>query len=180
MPKSKRALRAVLPALTHGEERSTLFWWMLDHLDELVSAANGRRPRWGQLCERFASLDLKDGHGRPPSPEAARRTWRHVRLFAASQEAAKLPKRSKPPSRMSPEWRPQEVVQTPPPSSNLSRQVAVVGGAPAAEPEFATVDPAGTPLAPGYVFYNGKVMLRYVAEQVARALRQAREWDRGK
>ncbi len=109
MPKSKRELREVLPALKRGEERSTLFWWMLDHIDELVAAANGRRPRWGQLCERFASLDLKDGRGCLPSPEAARRTWRHVRLYAASQEAAKLPKRSKPPSRMSPDWRPEVV-----------------------------------------------------------------------
>jgi hypothetical protein len=109
MPKSKRELREVLPALKRGEERSTLFWWMLDQIDELVAAANGRRPRWGQLCERFASLDLKDGRGCLPSPEAARRTWRHVRLYAASQEAAKLPKRSKPPSRMSPDWRPEVV-----------------------------------------------------------------------
>lgn len=89
MPKSRRQLRVLLPALERGEARSSLFWWMLDHHDELAAAALGRRPHWQQLCERFASLDLKDGHGSAPSPEAARRTWRNVRAFVA-EEALKL------------------------------------------------------------------------------------------
>ena len=144
MPKSKRELREVLPALKRGEERSTLFWWMLDHIDELVSAANGRRPRWGQLCERFASLDLKDGRGCLPSPEAARRTWRHVRLYAASQEAAKSPKRSKPPSRMSPDWRPEVVPPAVQPGTMVSALRGPTGLVPARSSSLAALeeDPA--------------------------------------
>ena len=110
MPKSRRQLRVVLPALERSEERSSLFWWMLQHHDEMLKAAMGRRPRWAQLCATFEALDLKDGQGNLPSPEAARRTWRNVREFAASAAATNFRKpRPKYPSRISPDWRPQVV-----------------------------------------------------------------------
>ena len=115
MPKSRRQLRVVLPALERSNERSSLFWWMLEHHDEMLAAVSGRRPRWVQLCATFATLDLKDGQGNLPSPEAARRTWRNVREFAASAVATSLRKpRPKYPSRISPDWRPQTVVPPPP------------------------------------------------------------------
>ncbi|MBN9560452.1 MAG: hypothetical protein J0H14_06935 [Alphaproteobacteria bacterium] len=118
MPKSKRQLKAILPVLERGGERSSLFWWMLDHHDEMVAAANGRRPRWKQLCTKFEGLGLTDGFGKPPSPEAARRTWRHVRKLAADKPKADEAPGRKPPSRISPDWRPQEA--TPPPHAAQS------------------------------------------------------------
>jgi hypothetical protein len=83
MARPNRELKSVLHVLECSEERSTLFWWMLDHHDELVAVAAGSRLRWRQLCEGFAALGLKDGKGNVPSREAARRTWLHVREVMA-------------------------------------------------------------------------------------------------
>jgi hypothetical protein len=125
MPRPKRELRNILRVLGRSEERSTLFWWMLDHHDEIAAAAGGGRPRWGQLCERFAALGLKDGKGNVPSREAARRTWRHVReLVAKSTPRAPTSPKRKYPSRISPGWRP-PIVQPP---------LSAGGAAPAAAP----------------------------------------------
>jgi hypothetical protein len=137
MPKSKRQLRVVLSALERSDERSPLFWWMLEHHDELLTAATSRRPRWVQLCVKFDTLGLKDGQGNTASPEAARRTWRNVREFAASSAATSLRKpRPKYPSRISPDWRPQIVPPPPPIRAPL----------PTAPASTAVVTPAGQPV----------------------------------
>ncbi len=129
MSKSKRQLKVVLPALERSDERSSLFWWMLEHHDEMLAAASGHRPRWAQLCVTFAALSLRDGQGNLPSPEAARRTWRNVREFAASGVATSLRKpRPKYPSRIPADWRPQIV--TPPTPIRAPLPAVPVGNPP--------------------------------------------------
>ena len=84
----KHPFKDILSVLKRSEMRSTLFWWMLDHHDELLAAGAGRRVRWPQLCATFTTLGLTDGCGNTPSSLVARRTWHNVRLFAAKVRAA--------------------------------------------------------------------------------------------
>jgi hypothetical protein len=197
MSNDRKGLRAVLREIAHSAERSPLFWWMVEHHDELAQAAEGRRLRWKQLCERFAGLGLTDVNGKVASERTTRATWARARRAveeAHERAAAKRPahRRGKYPSRISADWRPQVVEQTQPalsihqraPSSPRVRAESVSGEA-GARPnneivEFPTVDPSGALLPDGHVFYRGQSMLRRVAEQLARIDRQAREMDRFK
>jgi hypothetical protein len=120
MARKRKGLEAVLREITHSAERSSLFWWMVEHHDELAEAAQGRRLRWEPLCKRFAMLALTDASGKPPGPRTARETWMRARRAVATtraRSAAKGPAepRRKPPSRISPEWRP---LQAPSPVSS--------------------------------------------------------------
>jgi hypothetical protein len=197
MSNDRKGLRAVLREIAHSAERSPLFWWMVEHHDELAQAAEGRRLRWKQLCERFADLGLTDVNGKVASERTARATWARARRAVAEareRASAKRPahRRGKYPSRISADWRPQVVEQTEPalsihqraPSSPTVRAESIsgeVGARPNNEiVEFPTVDPSGAPLPDGHVFYRGQPMLRRVAEQLARINRQAREMDRFK
>ena len=196
MSRNRKGLRAVLREITYSADRSALFWWMVEHHDELAQAAQGRRLRWKPLCERFAALGLTDVKGRVPSERTARATWGRARRAvgeAYAQAATKresTPKR-KYPSRVSPNWRPQVVEQPEPAASGAPRvtsspsvqesSLGEVRGRPPSEViEFPTVDASGAPLPEGHVFYRGQSMLRRVAEQLARIERQAREMDRFK
>lgn len=197
MSNDRKGLRAVLREIAHSAERSPLFWWMVEHHDELAQAAEGRRLRWKQLCERFAGLGLTDVNGRVASERTARATWSRARRAVAEareRAAAKRPahRPGRYPSQIPADWRPQVVEKTQPdlsihqraPSSPTVHAESVSGEA-GARPnneivEFPTVDPSGAPLPDGHVFYRGQPMLRRVAEQLARIDRQAREMDRFK
>src|SRR6516162_9519210 len=67
---------------------------MVEHHDELAQAAEGRRLRWKQLCERFAGLGLTDVNGKVASERTARATWSRARRAVAEareRAAAKRP-----------------------------------------------------------------------------------------
>jgi hypothetical protein len=102
----KATLRGLLKDLGRPDERSPLFWWLLDHHDQIVESAAGRRMRWATLCAHFEALGLTDTKGKPPTPRNARETWFQVR-----REVARL--RSKPtapnnprPARLPAGWHP--------------------------------------------------------------------------
>jgi hypothetical protein len=109
-----KSLRAVVTEITKSSERSPLFWWLVEHHDELVAASRGRRMQWDALCIRFAESGLTDSTGKPPTAATARRTWHRARHMVAegrqlqATEATK-PKRvgATPPSRISRDWRPE-------------------------------------------------------------------------
>jgi hypothetical protein len=77
------ALRALLASIARPDDRSPLFWWLLEQHDAIVAAAAGRRMRWATLCARFAELGLTDTKGKPPTLRNARETWLQVRKEAA-------------------------------------------------------------------------------------------------
>jgi hypothetical protein len=87
MKQSKRHLRRYLKAVSEGADRSPLFWWMVEHYEETARAAKGKRMPWAVLCEQYTEFGLTDGSGKPPSHEAARRTWRIVRAEMAKAAA---------------------------------------------------------------------------------------------
>ena len=106
-----RRMRAVLRRSAQRTDRSSLFWWMVEHHDELKTTASGRRLQWAALCTRFAELSLTDINGKPASPRTARETWLRARRAveeANRRLAAKPPARvgAVYPSRIPKEWRP--------------------------------------------------------------------------
>lgn len=102
MKLSKRQLRTYLLTVSRGADRSPLFWWMVEHYAETAKAAQGKRMPWTALCAQFAAFGLIDGHGKPPSKEAARRTWRLVRIEMAKVQAAPAMPASQPKPRYPP------------------------------------------------------------------------------
>jgi hypothetical protein len=196
MSRNRKGLRAVLREIAHSADRSPLFWWMVEHHDELAHAAQGRRLRWKPLCERFAALGLTDVKGRVPSERTARATWgRARRAVAEARERAVAKRESTPkrkyPSRISPDWRPPIVSSSDGPGGPIEsvRTLGLrtpagpnAGGLPEtrgdASMEFSTIDAEGNPVEEGKVFYRGRVMTRHAAEQLERLRRGLQEEDR--
>jgi hypothetical protein len=109
MAREQPTLKSVLNEIARSGDRSSLFWWMVEHHDELVTAANGRRMQWRAFCARLRDLGLTDRTGKPASAKVARLTW-----FRARQEVARArgataarPARSSYPSRMPKDWKPE-------------------------------------------------------------------------
>ena len=63
MSEAERACGPMLREITQSADRSCLFWWMVEHHDELKTTASGRRLQWAALCTRFAET-IPDRHQR--------------------------------------------------------------------------------------------------------------------
>jgi hypothetical protein len=196
MSRNSKGLRSVVREITHGGNRSSLFWWMVENHDQLASAVGGRRLQWTRLSARFAKLGLTDANGQAPSKQTARKTWQRVRrAVAKARELAAANQPARPqrrhPSRISPDWRPPiaslsdgpeqpiESVRTlglRTPAGPNARGVPETQGD--ASMEFSTVDAEGKPVEEGKVFYRGRVMTRHAAEQLERLRRGLQEEDR--
>ena len=200
MSRNSKGLRSVVREITHGANRSSLFWWMVENHDQLASAIGGRRLQWTRLCARFAKLGLTNANGHAPSEQTARKTWQRVRCavakareLAAANQSARPQRRY--PSRISPEWRP-PIASSSAGSGELIESVRTLGlktpagpnsgalGATSPETrgdapmEFSTVDAEGNPVEEGKVFYRGRVMTRHAAEHLERLRRGLQEDDR--
>ena len=64
--------------IRHGQGRSTLFVWMVDHHADLMTKDRSGRMPWIDLCADFVHLGLTDGEGKLPTPKRAGATWRAV------------------------------------------------------------------------------------------------------
>ena len=117
MTRKRPGLPAILEHLKQGPERSSLFWWLHEHHDELMAASAGRRIRWEQIAERLADLGLSDRTGKAASAASARQTWLRVRKLVARETEPRGSAGSKlagvippaQPSRLPTTWRPVEV-----------------------------------------------------------------------
>ena len=196
MSRNSKGLRGVVREITHGANRSSLFWWMVENHDQLASAVGGRHLQWTRLCARFAKLGLTDANGHAPSEQTARKTWQRVRrAVAKARELAAANQSARPqrryPSRISPEWRPPIASSSDGPEGPIGsvRTLSLktparpnAGGLPEtrgdASMEFATIDAEGNPVEEGKVFYRGRVMTRHAAEQLERLRRGLQEEDR--
>lgn len=76
---SRGSAKHVLSLIRRGAEHSSLYYWMVEHHDEMVAAGHETRIRWGALCAALIDLGLKDGRGSDPRPSTARQTWLRVR-----------------------------------------------------------------------------------------------------
>ena len=180
--------------VARGSERSSLFWWLVEHHDEIAAEAGGKRMRWEPLCARFAAHGLRDVNGRPPSPRTARETWLQARRTVAQarerkrQADADVRPGQKFPSRISPAWRPQIVPPAGPVGASSSALVslgssavvpAITAGPPGADAPmvFDAVGPDGEALPEGKVFYQGKVMSLHAAKELEGLFRKMRTED---
>jgi len=153
MTKDPKGLRAVLREVGQSSERSTLFWWLVEHHRELKAGSMGRRLKWEKLSALFNELGLTDINGNPAKPNTARQTWLRARRFVAEEEqrlaAARRPWATYP-SRMPKDFRPaaiqngngppeQSVPVRPPPAVRPDTQT---GGQPGAlSPQAASPQP---------------------------------------
>jgi len=191
---SDEALTKVLAALRAQpyRGRSELYRWLRANHRRLARRLAKDQTSWGVIAQELAAAGLKNTKGDPPSCDSVRRVWATVCRDVAEELASKARQaRRKPPSRISPDWRPQVVPQpaaapvTPTArvltTDGTRTEAAQVGGRRGDEPmDFPTIDPSGATLAEGHVLYRGRPMLRRVAEQLAKLERQAREMDRFK
>ena len=111
MTRQQPSLKTVLSEIAKPDDRSNLFWWLVEHHDEIVAAANGRRMRWRRLCVRFAELGLTDRTGKPATEKVARLTWFRARQEVARVRGLAVERPSRPgsvfPSRMPKDWKPE-------------------------------------------------------------------------
>jgi hypothetical protein len=105
---SKRELRAMREEVRQGPDRSSLYWWMVDHHAALLAEGKAGRMPWLKLCKRFIARGLTDGQGKPPTPLRASRTWRDatIEVKAAANRAAASPPVPSRPSRQRADWQP--------------------------------------------------------------------------
>lgn len=135
MDKDRTAHQTLLDHMTQPDERSPLFWYLIEHHDDLVAAAAGRRQRWRVLCADFQALGLTDGRGNAPSPQTARLTWWRVRREVARRMREKLtgiPARKKQPRDLPASTMP--VLTPPQPGAGMRPVSALAGTEPAKAP----------------------------------------------
>jgi hypothetical protein len=142
MTKDPKGLRAVLHEVGQSSERSTLFWWLVEHHRELKAGSMGRRLKWEKLSALFNELGLTDINGNPAKPNTARQTWLRARRFVADEErrlaAARRPWATYP-SRMPKDFRPAAI----PNGNGPPEQSVPVRPPPAVGPEPRPREPRG-------------------------------------
>jgi hypothetical protein len=89
MARRTQTLQAILEEVARGGERSSLFWFLVKHHDELLRQAEGKRLRWHALCERFAQHGLTDARGEVATTKTARQTWLRARKAVAEAKKRK-------------------------------------------------------------------------------------------
>jgi hypothetical protein len=149
MARRTQTLQAILEEVGRGGDRSSLFWFLVKHHDELLQQAEGKRLRWDALCERFAQHGLTDARGETANTRTARQTWLRARKAVAEAkkrkqagDAAKRPGDVYP-SRISPDWRPTVVAPLP---AVPAQQLASSSGAVVPTGRTSLVDPNDSPL----------------------------------
>ncbi|MBB4200891.1 hypothetical protein GGD83_004720 [Rhodoblastus sphagnicola] len=78
---SKKSLDAIFECVARSDLRSPLFWWLLEHHDELRQSAmkTRRGVTWKRLCADFPGMGVTLADGRPVTRATATRTWHRVR-----------------------------------------------------------------------------------------------------
>jgi hypothetical protein len=131
---SKRELRAMREEVRQGPDRSSLYWWMVDHHAALLAEGKAGRMPWLKLCKRFIAQGLTDGQGKPPTPLRASGTWREatIEVKAAADRAAASPPVPSLPSRQRADWQP-PVARILPPSTRRASPPPAANPIPAQE-----------------------------------------------
>ena len=118
MANRKRGTKAILKTIERSEQRSSLFWWMVENHDDILAAANGKRILWQPFCAKAAADGLTDTKGQPACERAAREAWQQARKYVSEMKAKAAAKAPRPvhPSRIDKNWRP---ANAPPPTNQL-------------------------------------------------------------
>jgi len=133
--KTKRAgVRAILTQIEQSADRSSLFHWMVEHHDELLAKAKGRKMRWVELSVTFGRLGLTNQQGEIATERTARETWYRARKevarlhgYAARRAATGLSGRRLLPSAAPASWQPTPTPQGSTSSAGQSLPAGVSG-----------------------------------------------------
>jgi hypothetical protein len=102
---------AIVAVARRSPRRSSLFWWLFDHYDELIEekGLSALGFSWKSMCAGFVELELSLVGGAPITPERAGKTWQRVRkekarlaALEAKAEAARAFERARDPRRNMP------------------------------------------------------------------------------
>ena len=127
--KTKRAgVRAILTQVGQSADRSSLFHWMVEHHNELLANAKGRKMNWVELCVSFGTLGLTNQQGEIATERTARETWyrarkevARLRAYAARHAATDFSDRSLMPSAAPAARRPTPLPQSTIPLSSAAK-----------------------------------------------------------
>ncbi len=89
--------------------RSAVYAWLRAHHAAIEARRTAVPCLWAELALDMEEDGVLDGKAGLPGANNIRMTWVRVARDVAAEAAAKLPRRSKPPSRMSPDWRPEAI-----------------------------------------------------------------------
>lgn len=78
---TKKSIAGFLTLITRSDRRSPLFWWFVDHFEDLRMAEleGGLGIPWRKLCVKWAAEGITSSGGRPITAETAKKTWQRVR-----------------------------------------------------------------------------------------------------
>jgi hypothetical protein len=102
---------AVIAVVRRSPRRSSLFWWLFDHYDELIEqkGLSAVGFDWKFMCAGFVDLELSLVGGAAVTPERASKTWQRVRkekarlaALEAKAEAERAFQRARDPRRNMP------------------------------------------------------------------------------
>ena len=124
--------------------RSALYRWLRANHRRLSRRLAKDQTSWAVTASEIAAVGITNTKGGPPSSDSVRRVWATVCRDVEADSSAKIanPKR-KPPSRISPDWRPTVV----PPSPIRTAPAPLAGTSPPAssDPRAPSRDPDMTP-----------------------------------
>ena len=138
--------RAMFPtkALKSYRGRGQIYSWLRAHHEAVAERLASDEATWPSLAAEMASHGVTGRRGDPPTAKAAAKVWHRVRgdlrkaeVADAERRAAAATKASRPgsvyPSRISPDWRPQQVLPpaVPTPASSLPALASAGAGPPA-------------------------------------------------
>ncbi|MCW2318580.1 hypothetical protein M2322_004149 [Rhodoblastus acidophilus] len=85
---SKRSIDNLLQLVVRSDQRSSLFWWLFEHYDELRRAEAESRLGipWRRFCKEFPALGITVVGGKPVTRQNAAQTWQRVRKEVARLE----------------------------------------------------------------------------------------------
>jgi hypothetical protein len=127
MKHATRQSRTILATIARSAARSPLFWWMVDHHDDIIAAVAGQRMRWAAFCAEATRMGLPDTRGRPVTERNARETWWQARRMVSQAKllrAAATPPAPQPLARIVPE---RQAPLVPPPPTRPAASPATAG-----------------------------------------------------
>jgi len=129
MKHDHRQSRTILATIARSNARSPLFWWMVDHHDDIIAAVAGQRMRWAAFCAEATHMGLTDTRGRPVTERNARETWRQARRMVSKARLlrAAMPPAPQPLARIAPE---RQAPLVPPPPTRPAAPPATAGARP--------------------------------------------------
>src|SRR5271165_2251872 len=184
--------RAMFPtkALKSYRGRGQIYSWLRAHHEAVAERLASQEATWPSLAAEMTTHGVTGRRGNPPSANAVLKVWQRVcgdlrkaEIADAERRAAAATKASRSgsvyPSRISPDWRPQEVVPPAEPRPALPTSAPARASAPAlpAPPVPQLPSTGGTPRSPFADNRTQEEIDAYVDEQLSLIDEELKAYD---